>query len=183
MRSIAAYKDLPGECAAFSPDGSLLAISFGQVVTLWDPSSSTLVRVLTFSADTIIGAEFSGKGAFLFARSKSQVCTWNLLTCAIVHCREFGDILARISADPASSNVLIATSECAGVYSVDSVDPIHTFNAVMKSNGKYDDIIDACHGTGSIFFMDINYRITVVDLLADEEMAEVSEVCICWLIF
>ena len=40
-------QECPARCAAFSHDGSLLAIGYQQVVTLWDPETCTIQETLT----------------------------------------------------------------------------------------------------------------------------------------
>jgi NET1-associated nuclear protein 1 (U3 small nucleolar RNA-associated protein 17) len=46
-RSIGGYRECPARCAAFSNDGSVLAIGYQQVVTLWDPETCSLHETLT----------------------------------------------------------------------------------------------------------------------------------------
>jgi hypothetical protein len=45
-RSVGSYKGFPLHTAAFSPDGSVLAIAAGAAATLWDPASNRLVAAL-----------------------------------------------------------------------------------------------------------------------------------------
>jgi NET1-associated nuclear protein 1 (U3 small nucleolar RNA-associated protein 17) len=171
-RSIGGYKNLPASCVAFSPDGSIMAISYGQVVTLWDPSTSTLVRVLTYPADGVVRVEFSGKGAFLYARSPSRIYTWNLLTCALVIVRNIKKEVLSISADPASSNLLVATHACVMVYGPTDAEPLRIFSA--EGDGMSGaEIIDAVHGEGVVYFLDKKYQITTFSL-AEEKVIEVN---------
>lgn len=41
------YHDMHADSLAFSGDGSLLAVSYGPVVTLWDPALNMLKYTLT----------------------------------------------------------------------------------------------------------------------------------------
>ena len=41
------YRDLPVKDAAFSSDGSVLGVSFGASLTLWNPDSCSLQGSLT----------------------------------------------------------------------------------------------------------------------------------------
>ena len=41
------YHDMQAEALAFSTDGSLLAVAYGPVVTLWDPTLNMLKHTLT----------------------------------------------------------------------------------------------------------------------------------------
>jgi len=52
--SVGFYRNLPAGIAAFSDDGSLLAVVFGSCITLWDPENNQLKETLVntvFQAD------------------------------------------------------------------------------------------------------------------------------------
>ena len=44
--SVGFYRNLPAGKAAFSDDGSLLAVVFGSCITLWDPENNQLKETL-----------------------------------------------------------------------------------------------------------------------------------------
>lgn len=44
---VAAYHGLVPKCCCFSADGSLLAVSFQEVVTVWSPASWDLLTTLS----------------------------------------------------------------------------------------------------------------------------------------
>eukprot|EP00854_Cymbomonas_tetramitiformis_P014559 gene14559-17208_t len=86
IRSVASYGDEPLHSAAFSPDGSLLAIG-GMAITLWDahhhthsatlvppPGQPGAVKTLTFVASS----------PFLVVATKDTLMTWNLLTLSVM---------------------------------------------------------------------------------------------------
>lgn len=50
---------------AYSPDGSTLAVSFGNNVTLWDATNGSLLRELRGHADSVYGLAFSPDGSQL----------------------------------------------------------------------------------------------------------------------
>lgn len=70
---------------SFSPDGSLLAVAFGQVVTLWEMSSLSLVHTLLHPppCQPIRFVKFCTGGPYLVAATSEQVYVWNLLTAAV----------------------------------------------------------------------------------------------------
>ncbi|KAJ2993578.1 WD repeat-containing protein 75 [Globomyces sp. JEL0801] len=48
-RSSGSYKNYVAKSIAFSEDGSTLAVAFGRIITLWDPSTTQLKKTLYFS--------------------------------------------------------------------------------------------------------------------------------------
>mmetsp|Transcript_4790 Transcript_4790/g.14629 ORF Transcript_4790/g.14629 Transcript_4790/m.14629 type:complete len:949 (+) Transcript_4790:182-3028(+) len=83
-RSVGFYRNVCGaRAAAFSPDGSILAVSFGAVITLWDPYTDSLEHTLTYppANDTILKLAFTGASQpYLVACTASHVYVWDLLT-------------------------------------------------------------------------------------------------------
>ncbi|KAJ1858306.1 NET1-associated nuclear protein 1 [Coemansia sp. RSA 1822] len=77
------YRKLQPTAAAFSFDGSTLAVAFGGAVTLWDPAvCAGPVGVLVASADTpnLKGVAFVGASSFVAAWSDERLDVWNMLT-------------------------------------------------------------------------------------------------------
>ncbi|KAJ1741352.1 NET1-associated nuclear protein 1 [Coemansia sp. RSA 989] len=82
-RSSAQYRGLQPTSAAFSADGSTLAVAFGGAVTLWDASTCAApVGVLVASASTpeLKGVSFIGASSYLAAWSDERLDVWNMLT-------------------------------------------------------------------------------------------------------
>lgn len=68
---------------AFDTIGSLLAITFGRSVTLWNPVTSDMMRVLSCpSLEPLRGATFT-QSQYLIAFSATHLTVWNLLTCTV----------------------------------------------------------------------------------------------------
>ncbi|KAJ2808931.1 NET1-associated nuclear protein 1 [Coemansia guatemalensis] len=80
-RNTAQYRGMQPGGAAFSSDGSMLAVSFGGTVTLWDACAEAMVGSLVASAATpqLTGLGFVG-GSFLAAWSAERLDMWNMLT-------------------------------------------------------------------------------------------------------
>ncbi|KAL4617989.1 WD repeat-containing protein 75 [Arapaima gigas] len=95
----------PSRCC-FSADGSLLAVSFTEVVTLWSLSSWELL--VTFSQppgeirDLCFG-RLSCSKYLLGTTTKNLLCCWNLLTCSLEWSSAVDVIL--LQPDPLSENV------------------------------------------------------------------------------
>ena len=85
-RSTCEYRGLPANAIAFAEDGSILAIAFGNNVTLWNPHTNTLLHVLPHqpNSERLRHLGFlKGSSPFLVACSTKQVCVWNLLTLSL----------------------------------------------------------------------------------------------------
>ncbi|KAJ1965429.1 NET1-associated nuclear protein 1 [Dipsacomyces acuminosporus] len=82
-RSQAHYRGQQPRGAAFSGDGSMLAVTFGGVITLWD-AATCLAPVATLVASattpTLSGVSFVGSTSYLAAWSADRLDVWNMLT-------------------------------------------------------------------------------------------------------
>ncbi|KAJ2009385.1 NET1-associated nuclear protein 1 [Coemansia thaxteri] len=85
-RAAATYRGQTPRAAAFSADGSVLAVAFGGAVTLWDADAcgGAPAAALVASAATpaLRGVAFVG-AAFLAAWSAARLDVWNLATGAV----------------------------------------------------------------------------------------------------
>jgi len=83
-RSIGVYRDYVAHHAAFSEDGSILAVAYGQIVTMWDPYTNTFQRALIHPPENraVKKVEFlGGNSPFLVSITHDYLYVWNLLTC------------------------------------------------------------------------------------------------------
>ncbi|OAY64962.1 WD repeat-containing protein 75 [Ananas comosus] len=79
-QSVGSYKRKPMTAAAFSADGSVLAVAAETVITLWDPDTNILVAVIGEALSPISKLSFVGKSEYLVSLSRSskpQVALWN----------------------------------------------------------------------------------------------------------
>ncbi|KAG2482851.1 hypothetical protein HYH03_018242 [Edaphochlamys debaryana] len=106
--STGGYKGLPLGAAAFSPDGSVLAVAAAARVTLWDAASNALAAVLPPAAAVAVGGggaaaltqlTFVPGTPYLAAASPSCLTVYNLLTAAVHWALPYGAV--SISADAA----------------------------------------------------------------------------------
>ncbi len=69
--------------AAVSKDGSVLAVSFNNTITLWDASTYTLKRSLQCmpSNENVKHISFTNYEPFLVSTTDTFLYVWNLLTC------------------------------------------------------------------------------------------------------
>eukprot|EP01134_Creolimax_fragrantissima_P000341 CFRG0341T1 len=88
--STASYRGMTPNCCAFSHDGSLLAVGFDHVLTLWVPHTNTLLRSLMHTAGpsqpitSVAFASIPSKSLpLLITATPDYLFVWNLLTCAV----------------------------------------------------------------------------------------------------
>ncbi|CAN4103824.1 unnamed protein product [Withania somnifera] len=79
--SIGSYKKKPMTSAAFSGDGSVLAVAAERVITLWDAEKNILVATVGESLDPISSLAFVGKLEYIVTTSQgsnAQVSVWSM---------------------------------------------------------------------------------------------------------
>lgn len=86
-RSVGYYGDTPCQDAAFSQDGSLLAVAYSQTITLWTPETNELRKTLTlpYPDEKISSIKFGANGSsqYLISTTKKFLNVWNLLNCSV----------------------------------------------------------------------------------------------------
>eukprot|EP00743_Colponemidia_sp_Colp-15_P005541 GILK01005961.1.p1 GENE.GILK01005961.1~~GILK01005961.1.p1 ORF type:complete len:964 (-),score=206.41 GILK01005961.1:37-2928(-) len=84
-RSVGFYRDYQVRHAAFSADGSILAVAYGQIVTLWDPVSNTLLKTLSHPppSEQIQKLSFLGSSSALAVLTVDALYIWDLLTLSV----------------------------------------------------------------------------------------------------
>ncbi|CAH9079051.1 unnamed protein product [Cuscuta epithymum] len=84
--AVGSYKNKPMTAAAFSADGSVLAVAAERVITLWDPDRNVLVATIGESFDSISSLSFIGKSEYLVSSSKGsnpQLSVWSMTTLSV----------------------------------------------------------------------------------------------------
>ncbi|KAK6149498.1 hypothetical protein DH2020_017023 [Rehmannia glutinosa] len=79
--AVGSYKKKPMIAAAFSSDGSVLAVAAENVITLWDPDRNTLLTVIGDSLEPITTLSFVGKSEYLVSASRGtnpQLTLWSM---------------------------------------------------------------------------------------------------------
>ncbi|CAD6269264.1 unnamed protein product [Miscanthus lutarioriparius] len=80
-QSVGSYKKKPMTSAAFSADGSVLAVAAENVITLWDPDNNALVGVIAETLSPVTNLSFVGTSVFLMSlcqSSRPQIALWNV---------------------------------------------------------------------------------------------------------
>ncbi|XP_050373389.1 uncharacterized protein LOC126791037 isoform X2 [Argentina anserina] len=77
--AVGSYKKRPMTAAAFSADGSVLAVAAETVITLWDPDKNMLVAVLGEMHMPVVTLSFAGDHLLSISRgSKPQLSVWSM---------------------------------------------------------------------------------------------------------
>ncbi|XP_019132148.1 WD repeat-containing protein 75 isoform X2 [Larimichthys crocea] len=103
---VGAYHSLVPECCCFSADGSLLAVSFQEVVTVWSTASWELLTTLSQPPKAIRNLCFgrlSCSKYLLGTTGNNLLCCWNLLTCSLEWSTSMD--VSLLLADPISENM------------------------------------------------------------------------------
>ncbi len=82
------YRSMPVTSAAYSNDGSVLAVAYKQIITLWNPTPDNITLCTTLVHPTpdakIRSLSFIRDTPYLVAASHSSLFVWNMITCSVV---------------------------------------------------------------------------------------------------
>lgn len=122
------YRGHAFHAAAFSADGSLLALAAGQSVTLWEAESALLHGVLSATAPTEVVTHLAfvaGRPA-LAAATREHVFMWDLTTLSITWSARLQ--VAAMAAGPAGT-VALASGSVVLEVAPESARPLHVLHA------------------------------------------------------
>ncbi|KAM9365512.1 WD repeat-containing protein 75 [Pholidichthys leucotaenia] len=109
---VGAYHSLAPECCCFSVDGSLLAVSFQEVVTVWSPISWELLTTLSQPPGAVRHLCFgrlSCSKYLMGTTTGNLLCCWNLLTCSLEWSTSMD--ISLLLGDPVSENMAAFCSQ------------------------------------------------------------------------
>ncbi|KIR96746.1 NET1-associated nuclear protein 1 (U3 small nucleolar RNA-associated protein 17) [Cryptococcus deuterogattii 2001/935-1] len=137
-RSTFNYRNLPIRASAFSSDVSILALSHGSVVTLWDVNSNILLKVLDSGLTTdVMSIGFVGKeGRWLIGGGEGKgVALWDLLSCEVAWSSPSLVVNSLITSS-SSAYFITASNVSSGttlrVFTPDSSAPLRTISIDTK---------------------------------------------------
>ncbi|KAF7726185.1 WD repeat-containing protein 75 [Apophysomyces ossiformis] len=109
-RSIGVYRDYEPQAAAFSDDGSILAVAFGPIITLWDPFQNTIQGILaTSDVHHVTKLHFLPETPYLVSVTNTTLAVWNILTCSVWW--EYNMSIEFFSVDSSSGRFSVIHSE------------------------------------------------------------------------
>uniref|UniRef100_A0A7S0P4M7 WD repeat-containing protein 75 second beta-propeller domain-containing protein n=1 Tax=Calcidiscus leptoporus TaxID=127549 RepID=A0A7S0P4M7_9EUKA len=113
-RAVGYYRQSAASAAAFSADGSLLAVVYApNVITVWEPLSTllltTLAQPLADASDSLCFVSFPADGGTLIAHSRRAFFCWSLLAGELLWAYRAAEVVAA-AADPHSDAALVAVT-------------------------------------------------------------------------
>uniref|UniRef100_A0A8D3BQH0 WD repeat domain 75 n=1 Tax=Scophthalmus maximus TaxID=52904 RepID=A0A8D3BQH0_SCOMX len=136
---VGAYHGLVPECCCFSADGSLLAVSFQEVVTVWSPSTWELLTTLSQPPGAVRDLCFgrlSCSKYLLGTTGNNLLCCWNLLTCSL----EWSTVMdiSLLLADPLSEDMAAFCCQdgCTDLFVFKPNEPRPLFSHKAVCSGK-----------------------------------------------
>ncbi|KAF8822704.1 WD domain, G-beta repeat-containing protein, partial [Cardiosporidium cionae] len=156
---VGSFRNLPCICGTLSMDGSVLAISQGNLITLWNPHQNSLIDCLvipqplqkdshketnsTFSiCCTHVGMIESTYGPFLVATTQSSVIVWNLVDYSICFSQHFQGVVDLLFVEPSGGfhfAVVSAYQEEWPTHQMDifSIHPAHANPSVENASKQF----------------------------------------------
>jgi NET1-associated nuclear protein 1 (U3 small nucleolar RNA-associated protein 17) len=100
-QSVVKFRDARITAVAFASDGSLLAVAYGHLLTLWDVSTNALKQVISSADGQVIrDVTFTGRASpFVVLTTSTQVQVWNLLRLELWWRYDVPENAAFVSAD------------------------------------------------------------------------------------
>ncbi|XP_054643082.1 WD repeat-containing protein 75 [Dunckerocampus dactyliophorus] len=135
---VGAYHSLVPQCCCFSADGSLLAVSFQEVVTVWSPASWELLTTLSQPPGDIRNLCFGRLSCskYLLGTTEKNLVCWNLLTCSLEWSTSME--ISLLLADPLSENMAAFCSQdgCTNLFVFKPCEPRPLFCQKAVCPGK-----------------------------------------------
>ncbi|XP_008190612.1 WD repeat-containing protein 75 [Tribolium castaneum] len=133
------YHDLDCKSLSFSIDGSLLAVSFNNIVTTWQPDSCNLKCALVHSGhkEEINQIEFgnSNQCHLIVAASNGRLSVWNLLTLTMIWTVPVH--VSVLTADTVTTNMAVITKDNRiYVFTPISPEPVFSSDKLLKTYSR-----------------------------------------------
>ncbi|XP_067891709.1 WD repeat-containing protein 75 [Heterodontus francisci] len=135
---VGTYHQLQATNCGFSEDGSLLAVSFEQIVTLWDPDTWDLKCTFCHPPGKIRDLAFGRLSCSKYLIGTTEngfLCCWNLLSCTLEWSTRLNVMVLQV--DPLSENVA-AFTEFSRVTDLFVFKPNEPRPLYMQKNVCYD---------------------------------------------
>lgn len=138
--AVGSYRKKAMTAAAFSGDGSVLAVAAETVITLWDPEKNILVAVIGSALESIVNLSFIGDSKFLASASASrvgsnpQLSVWSMSKLSLswsyklhiegIACSEKDSLLAVLVVLPESTSKTHNTTGNGAILLFNAEDPV-----------------------------------------------------------
>uniref|UniRef100_A0A4W5RH46 WD repeat domain 75 n=1 Tax=Hucho hucho TaxID=62062 RepID=A0A4W5RH46_9TELE len=179
---VGGYHLLKPGCCSYSADGSLLAVGFQEVVTVWSPASWELLTTLSQPPGAIRDLCFgrlSCSKYLLGTSTKNQLCCWNLLTCSLEWSTPMD--VSLLQADPLSENMAAFCSQSGSsdlfVFKPSEPRPLYSQKALCTGKVQHavfaprDQMLESCEERTQWLNRSQLYFITQDMLMVDDSVA------------
>ncbi|KAL8230509.1 hypothetical protein R6Q57_000287 [Mikania cordata] len=192
--AVGSYRKKPMTAAAFSNDGSVLAIAAENVITLWDPEKNVLIAVIGSTRESIKNLSFIGASNFLVSASQGsnpQLSVWSMSKLSVswsyklhieaIACSEKESHLAVLVLLHESSKAGVTTSHNANgaILLFNAGDPVPLASwgvtkaegggvAFIQKNRSIDDDMDENVGTDLLAYVNGDHEYAVFNPLGVE---------------
>lgn len=178
------YRHLPATTIRISPDGSLLAAGFDNILTLWIPQSCQLKGTLSqpYLAEPLQQVEFGnseGCWSVVVTRTHHWVCAWDLFTCTLVW--RVSVTTSCMAIDPLSSYMAVFSEEgSVYVFEPQSSELVAYQQCICKSRPtsavfvpriKASDSCAVWNEKSSLMYITEDQTLQAVEVVADIESA------------
>jgi WD40 repeat protein len=167
-RSISEFKNYQANSVAFSSDGSLLAVGFENVITLWDPLECCLKKTLVIPGNrqsekrsNILFVDF-----YLVVWTKNVMHVWSLLSCSskLILTLVMWSLKAKVQSvekDPYSMSFACAVIQeqkgCIFIFEPTSPIPLQTLAMDCKPYGIV--YLKSSTGNAPLVYLDKNFEL------------------------
>lgn len=109
-QSVGYYRQTEITSCCFSQDGSVLAVAYGSLVTLWNPRSNTFLKVLSYTPEfeTIKQMNFVSNSQYLVVFTKCRILVWDIIKCQLRWAQVISPEV--VAFDPRSSKFAVFSS-------------------------------------------------------------------------
>lgn len=178
------YRHLPATTVKISPDGSLMAVGFDSILTIWIPQSCQLKGTLSqpYLAEPLQQVEFgSSEGCWsvVVTRTHHWVCAWDLFTCTLVW--RVSVTTSCMAIDPLSSYMAVFSEE-GSVYVFEPhnselvayqqcISNSRPMSAVFMPRIKASDACAVWNEKSSLMYISEDQTLQAVEMVADIKSA------------
>ncbi|EEB16098.1 hypothetical protein Phum_PHUM404710 [Pediculus humanus corporis] len=155
------YRNFSSYALDFSKDSSLVAVTFGSVVTIWETDSCLLKCSLSCpnNKNDLKACKF-GNNEFthlIIAGSEFNVCCWNSLTLSMVWTVPFN--LSILASDPIGNNMVLFSKKVVVIFSPSSPTSLYLKNYNLESPVIAAKILPDNKGKFSVLILTENYEL------------------------
>ena len=135
----AVYRRLPCQTGRWSVDGSVFAVAFSHIVTLWNCEAELKAAITIPGSQAPIGNIEFGRGfecgTYLYATTDNLLCVWDLLSLRRVWSVELDEEPLTLASEAASGNLAVVTKNTISILDSREKAVLAKFDDVNATGG------------------------------------------------